>query len=285
VANRERDLKEVRPLDKRRQDMASRSQQNTDQYRLLEQRRHFLYSRILNDLNAELGLVHMQRMRTDTYYQLGSAYFNIDQPREGLYFFRELLKVAPEYVHTHYFKGRSYDRIWRMGKGRGKPYTAQETQEYQNEAIESVEHYLLMNPRSKESGGASIFLSRLYELRREGDKAIRVVETFISENARLKDFGEAALRLVQLYKGQRMLAKVPGVLEDYHERYPTGGQSAEVTRELAGSYARLGKLPEAMTAIDKHLMANPDSGLKQQLRRQRKQYEQQLRARNAGRAR
>jgi tetratricopeptide (TPR) repeat protein len=281
VARRERDLRIVRPKDKKRQEMRKRGvKPGHPEYVKVERERRILYSRILEDLNAELGLVHMQRMRTDTYYQLGSAYFNIGRPHEGLYFFRELLKTAPEYVHTHYFAGRSYDSMWKVGKGRGNPYTPEEVQEYQKKAMESVAYYLSMNPRSKESGGASIFLSNLYgERRHEWDKAIKVVETFINENARLKDFGEAAMRLVKLYKMRKMLPKVPQLLEDYLERYPEGRYCAEATRELASSYARMGKLAEAIEAISNHIGANPDSKLKKELRRQRRQYERQLRAR------
>ncbi len=285
VARRENDLRIVRPKDKQRQQMRQKGlKPGNPVYDKLEAERNYLYSRILEDLNAELGLVHMQRRRTDTYYQLGSAYFNIGHPREGLYFFKELLKTAPEYVHTHYFTGRSYDSIWRMGKGKGKPFSAQEIQKYQNKAMESVEHYLAMNPRSKESGGASIFLSKLYEMRSKWDKAIKVIETFVNENARLKDFGEAAMNLVRLYKRHKMLPKVPQLLESYVERYPRGQHSAEATRELASTYARLGKLPEAIMAIKNHIEANPDSSLKKELRKLRREYEQKLRTRNSGRA-
>jgi O-antigen ligase/tetratricopeptide (TPR) repeat protein len=284
VARREHDLRIVRPKDKQRQTMRQKGlRPGNPEYDNLEAQRQYLYSRILEDLNAELGLVHMQRRRTDTYYQLGSAYFNIGHPREGLYFFKELAKIAPEYVHTHYFTGRSYDLIWRTDKGKGIPVTAQEAQEYQKKTIKSVEHYLELNPRSKESGGASLFLSGLYEHRREWDKAIKVIETFINENARLKDFGEAAMRLARLYKGRRMLPEVPKILESYLERYPQGQQAAEATKELASSYARLGKLPEALMAIKNHLETNPDSHLKKELRRLRRHYEEQLRRQQATR--
>jgi len=172
VARRELNLKTVRKLDRAFENMGRKRMSNTPQFQQLKKNRIRLYSSIIADLNEELRLVHVQRMRSDTYYQLGSAYYNIGYPREALYFFRLVVKDAPGYVNTDYFLGRAYEGLYRK---ESRLHKKQELKLYQDLAVESLERYLASNVRAKMSGEATVFLANIYAQRKQFTEAIKVI--------------------------------------------------------------------------------------------------------------
>lgn len=235
VAMREKQLKRVRIEDGKYSDMNRRGMTRTQEYQKTQFLRFKLYSMIVAELNEELGLVHDPRMRTDTYYQLGSAYYNIGgvllgpsapdgvlyslgkarktkkQYRAALHFFKLVIKDAPGYVNTDYFLGRTYVALGEK-----------------NKAIESLEKYLAFNIRAKMSGDATLFLARTYRSGRKYPEAIKILSRYLRHNPQKKESGDAAL----------LLARV---------------------------YADSGQVPDAISAINGHLQANPESKKKQQL--------------------
>ncbi len=165
VAAREKKLKFVRKLDKEYSRKANTPQAKTPEFEQLQRRRYSTYARIIAELYAELGLVHDQRMLTDTYYQLGSAYYNTNRPKHALDFFNALIKVAPGYVNTEYFIGRSYAAVAKKVEGRAKDVRRRaEAAKYQAEAaklyaesLKWLDSYLKYNPRAKMSKEAKNF--------------------------------------------------------------------------------------------------------------------------------
>lgn len=173
VAMREKRLKIVRKDDKTFSQMVRGGQSKTKEFRNLQARRMQLYREIIAALDEELGLVHVQRMRSDTYYQLGSAYYNTGYPREALHYFKLVVADAPGYVNTDYFIGRAYEGM-RTKEGK-KLHSPEELRSYQDKAIEALEGYLAANVRAKMSGEATLFLAKIYGGREDLIKAIEVI--------------------------------------------------------------------------------------------------------------
>lgn len=184
VASREKNLKKVRKLDKKYSRLMRTRKTNTREFQKVQVNRYILYSRIIAALNRELEFVHVARMRSDTYYQLGSAYYNIGgifldpsvpvesfhllgttpmrKKRYGgaLHFFRLVIKDAPGYVNTDYFIGRACEGI-RQSEG-PRIHTPQQLKKYEEEGVAALERYLGANVRSKMSGEAALFLAGIY---------------------------------------------------------------------------------------------------------------------------
>jgi O-antigen ligase len=269
---RERRLKEVRKLDKKferdqrevgrtRRSPKAVAEKAVAELQETQRKRFYLYSNIIAELNEELALVHDPRKRTDTYYQLGSAYYNIGgivlhpsapkgvfrqlgaipwekmKKRYGaaMYFFKLVVRDAPGYVNTDYFIGKTYRALLQNEK---KLHSPQELGQFRHEEIKFLERYLSFNIRAKMSGGAT------------------------------KD-------LVRAYRGQP--AKIAEVIERWLKDNPRKAKAGELTVDLAKAYGLQKKYAEGIMAINRHLELNPESPKKAELERVRKLLESRLR--------
>jgi O-antigen ligase len=261
VAMREKQLKRVRQLDKKfeidqRNANRTRSQSAIAQLRKTQTERFYLYSQIIAELNEELALVHDPRMRSDTYYQLGSAYYNVGgvflhptAPKsvfrqlaalpwqkmkrrygEAMYFFETVIADAPGYVNTDFFIGKTF-KAFRQNER--QLHSPKEHNEFRKKEIEALGRYLRFNIRSKMSGGATKDLaSALIEIGKFNEAA-ESIERWMKNNSKHALTGDLTLKLVNIYM-------------------------------------RLGKHAEGIMAIKQHLENNPNSPKKNDLNKLRK---------------